>query len=220
MKNTKIVHIYYLCDPRDGEPVYVGQTSRSLDRRLSQHIYDGTAFLGAYKDSEKGRWLQNLKLQGVKPEINLLEDVSEEDADRRETYWILRFGGVERLLNLTEGGKSVNFRPSSMLSRIRKRVSGRFKRNLIKGYITLLRGSFNLEWSETDTTVYVCCKEIDALSKGVYVNYEEFIEMLEKSPSVFDRMDYETLEAIESVYIERECGNLCGTLPWEETNNP
>ena len=71
-----MIAIYKLLDPRTQEVKYVGRT-KSPATRLSSHINGG--HLG---------WVRDLKSEGVKPIMECIEWVDEDDAADRETFWI------------------------------------------------------------------------------------------------------------------------------------
>jgi hypothetical protein len=98
--------IYFLADPRDYLPRYVGQTSSTLKRRLSGHRSDSKRAGRGYRNSQ---WIKSLLSEGISPEINLLEDLSgepQEYIDYREKYWITFFKSKGNdLTNYESGGK-------------------------------------------------------------------------------------------------------------------
>lgn len=74
-------YIYALIDPRDRSVRYVGQTN-SLNRRYIEHC-------NTNKSTTKDLWLQELRNQGLKPDMALLEAVKrDKDAGFREKWWI------------------------------------------------------------------------------------------------------------------------------------
>jgi len=97
--------IYFLYDPRDGSqapPRYVGKTSKTVRRRLTQHI--GAARKG--DTTYRSHWIRSLLAQECKPEIVCLEDdIPENLVNDREKYWIAVFRSLGApLTNLTDGG--------------------------------------------------------------------------------------------------------------------
>jgi hypothetical protein len=93
-------YIYVLIDPQAASVRYVGQTV-DPNTRLYFHRY-----------KPRGRrpveqWARGLAARGSGPEMVVIEETKNDDADRREIYWIgtLRAAGF-RLLNLAEGGKT------------------------------------------------------------------------------------------------------------------
>lgn len=60
-------YIYALVDPRTGEPHYVGRTSNPK-RRLSHHTDNN-----GMTTWQKGDWIRELKEQGLKPVMKILE---------------------------------------------------------------------------------------------------------------------------------------------------
>lgn len=97
--------IYFLYDPREGpgaEPRYVGKTSKTIARRLTEHLHLAKTGDHTYRS----HWIASLLTLGVRPAIACIEDeVPDELIDEREVHWIsaLRDNGA-RLTNLTDGG--------------------------------------------------------------------------------------------------------------------
>lgn len=91
--------IYALIDPRDGRPRYVGQTrGRYLCNRLAQHVCRADR-------TPKSEWVQDLLLAGLRPSIELLEEVTLSRGDEVEDIWIQRLSAVQTdLLNRRDGG--------------------------------------------------------------------------------------------------------------------
>lgn len=103
MHVTPMSYIYVLVDPASLEPRYVGKTSRTLQRRLSDHIRD------AKKNgkSHRANWIRQVLARGDLPQIEAIECGlwSPDNINLRERYWIanLRQLGV-KLTNMTDGG--------------------------------------------------------------------------------------------------------------------
>src|SRR6266581_5100170 len=79
-------NVYALIDPRDNTIRYVGITTDPVTR-LAQHLDD------AWKKSEKGMWLTELKQAGLSPVLIVLETINATGDARaiardRERYWI------------------------------------------------------------------------------------------------------------------------------------
>jgi hypothetical protein len=76
--------IYGLADPRDGNVRYVGYT-HNPNQRLQGHIKHTSK-----QDTHPGRWLKNLKLQGLRPAMCILEYIYGGIAarDAAEIKWI------------------------------------------------------------------------------------------------------------------------------------
>lgn len=83
-----IYKIYVLKDPFSDEVFYVGQTQKSLDERLSQHI-SCTEY-----NKEKCEYIQGIISRGGKPIIESIEVISglcyvdKLSVNEREIYWI------------------------------------------------------------------------------------------------------------------------------------
>lgn len=71
---------------------YIGQTAKTLDNRMKHH-YSNIK----YKQTKLYKAMNKLGKENFY--IHLIEEVSEEDADERELYWILRFSKRYPLYN-------------------------------------------------------------------------------------------------------------------------
>jgi NUMOD3 motif len=121
MGEETVKTIYALCDPKTLEPRYVGQTTRSLDLRLSEHVRQARS-----RDWGVHKWIRSL--DPVKPKIVELE-CDPPDLDTAERKWIaeLKAGGV-KLLNLTVGGNGFGGpHPQEVRERIGASAKGRKK---------------------------------------------------------------------------------------------
>lgn len=108
--------IYTLADPNTGEIRYIGQTVRTLERRLKCHIDESRKRI--YEHNHRLNWIRNLDKKGLRPIIELLDD-DNVTWNETEIYWIAQFKvwGFN-LINATNGG-------DSKLNVITKGFSGR-----------------------------------------------------------------------------------------------
>jgi len=95
------VFIYSLTDPRTNEIRYVGK-AMDVQHRLGQHYSDTRG------ESQRARWIRELRAENLKPAIEVLEmfpDSDGTDWQNAERWWIayLRFIGCP-LVNLDLGG--------------------------------------------------------------------------------------------------------------------
>lgn len=94
----KKTFIYVLIDPRTNQVRYVGKTD-NIRKRYNHHlIYNGK--------SHKTSWIKNLKTNGCKPIIEVIDEVPLIDWKFWEVYWISQFKtwGFD-LTNNTNGGE-------------------------------------------------------------------------------------------------------------------
>lgn len=97
-----MIIIYTLSHPLTKEIRYVGKTSKTLKRRLMNHICD--AKVKRYKN-HNCNWIQSLLKDNLEPIIEELDSTSEKDWEYLETYWINQFRQWGfNLTNLTNGG--------------------------------------------------------------------------------------------------------------------
>ena len=87
-----VIRIYGLFDPIDRSLRYVGRTMHKLKKRLSGHMASpsGAPMRG---------WVRELKANGLRPTIELIETVPLAGAAAREAYWIERCAPAD-LLNV------------------------------------------------------------------------------------------------------------------------
>jgi hypothetical protein len=109
---SKSVFIYCLTDPVSREIRYVGK-AKDAKRRFEQH-------LSSKKIGHKESWIRGLKLQGLRPEMDILEEVHESKWEESERWWIsyLRFIGC-RLINIDFGGSGAHKVSDSMREKCR-----------------------------------------------------------------------------------------------------
>lgn len=97
----KTYKIYCLKHPLTNEIRYVGVTTKkSINERLSQHLYKGKFSNG----TKISKWIYSLLKNNLKPLIELIEETSYKNWEIREKYWINYYNN---LLNQHEGGKGV-----------------------------------------------------------------------------------------------------------------
>jgi group I intron endonuclease len=95
-----MVKIYSLIDPRSKQIRYIGKTIKSLNTRLNCHIHDCKRH-----NHHNSNWINSLLKQNLKPIIELIEEVEENDWEFWEKYWIAQFKQWGFILNnLTDGG--------------------------------------------------------------------------------------------------------------------
>ena len=92
--------IYTLTDPITNQVRYVGKTIRPLSDRRNKHVQDAKRTL-----NHRACWIRGLLSKGVKPIIELLEEVPNSEWQECERFYIsyFRFLGF-RLTNILDGG--------------------------------------------------------------------------------------------------------------------
>jgi len=96
---SEIVYIYGLIDPTTNQLRYVGK-SISPYIRLRKHISERNKH-----DSYKDRWVRKLIMNGVRPELLIIDIVCKHDWEFWEKFYISYFRGLGfKLTNSTEGG--------------------------------------------------------------------------------------------------------------------
>jgi hypothetical protein len=115
-------YIYGLVDPRTGRLRYVGQTTRSLDRRLSEHVADRNL----KSKTRKNSWIKALKHLGLIPNIVAMEYVPVHELDQAERVHISYYRDLigSRLTNDTDGGTG-GAMPPEAVARAAAKMRGR-----------------------------------------------------------------------------------------------
>jgi len=92
------VYIYALRDPRDEQVLYIGQTA-NLSQRFRRHLTEKGI------SNRKRAWLDELRLLGLAPVMEVVEECHKGDVDEREIHWIAHHRNLHRnLLNVSAGG--------------------------------------------------------------------------------------------------------------------
>lgn len=135
--------IYTLADSSTNEIRYIGFTTQSLGKRLYQHMWDSKNKKNRYVC----KWINSLK---TSPKIELLEDVTLENWEEREVYWIQQFKywGFN-LTNTHKGGKGVN--PKNRENTYKNKSIDVYDKygNFIKNYPSIRSASISLNISNT-----------------------------------------------------------------------
>lgn len=95
---TLTVFIYGLLDPRSGAVRYVGVT-KNLRKRLYGHLRANT------ENGFKRAWISELAAINLKPEMIVIEGVSDKEWRDREIFWIAYYRERGELLNVMDGGE-------------------------------------------------------------------------------------------------------------------
>jgi len=115
--DTETTFIYTLSDPITNEIRYVGK-SDNLKLRLGEHIRKCK-----YAKTHKNNWIKSLLSKNLKPVIEVLDEVNNNDWGFWETYWIetMKMWGFN-LTNIANGGRGGNQGPI-----INKKISDALK---------------------------------------------------------------------------------------------
>lgn len=109
--------VYVLIDPLTEEIRYVGWTRHPLTERLRGHLRER-------KSSHRVHWLQSLRQQGLRPRIQLVQEVPEGQWVEAERYWIAFFKSSGcPLVNGTDGGEGMQGHKTSVETREKLRVA-------------------------------------------------------------------------------------------------
>lgn len=111
--------VYGLKSSRDGEVRYVGQTTRSTSRRLTQHMYYARS-----RETAVHHWIMREIEHGFKIELAVLVSEAVFNTTEQEVIAECRRMGA-RLLNHTEGGGGVLGHSQSEETRRKKSIAAK-----------------------------------------------------------------------------------------------
>ena len=98
------IYIYLLIDPISNQIRYVGKTN-NIKQRFKNHLNSCRD-----KNTHKRNWLNKLKKQGYKPEIEIIDIVIKDDWKFWEIFWISYYKSIGcNLVNYTIGGDGLTF---------------------------------------------------------------------------------------------------------------
>ena len=98
----KTVYIYIILNPITNEVRYVGKTT-NIKRRFYQHLHTKL-------NSYCSKWIFSLLKQNIIPEFSIIDEVTEDNWQFWETYWIAQFKSWGfNLINYTNGGDGSTF---------------------------------------------------------------------------------------------------------------
>lgn len=136
------VYIYGLICPLSNEIRYVGKTTQKLNKRLSQYLS------ATYKSNpHKYNWINQLKLQGLKPTIKIIEICNSVNWVEREKFWI---NDITNLTNITQGGENGLFFTSEILEKISIGVKNYFKNPIVKELCSI---NSTLYWNNIENRI-------------------------------------------------------------------
>lgn len=93
------IYIYALIDPETNLIRYIGKTT-NLIRRLNSHLTRCKS-----RKYHSAVWINSLLSKGLKPFLEVLEEVDENTWVEREKYWISFYKHIVDLTNILDGGE-------------------------------------------------------------------------------------------------------------------
>lgn len=103
--------IYRISFPECTDKVYIGQTSRTLEKRIREHVYKS-----AYLDEDEGCWMLNRKIKNHKNhmKVDIIFECDNDELDLWEEFYIDDMNTLYPSgLNLTSGGKTTKLSEAS-----------------------------------------------------------------------------------------------------------
>lgn len=140
------VAIYALIDPRTECLRYVGKTKRPLQARLKRHVYDAPK--QDHRRTHRGCWLLQLKRQGLRPRIRLIQRVPSSQWPEAERYWVAFFREAGcPLTNSCAGGKGSEGHIVS--PELRAQISARHKgKTLSSSHKAAISAAAKQKWAD------------------------------------------------------------------------
>ena len=122
--------IYGLSDPISGMVRYIGKTNNPR-QRYNKHLL-------AYENNHKASWIKSLKMNGLLPGMEIIDEVSKKDWQKKEIEYIKLFKACgAKLVNGTLGGEGAKVEKQSK-EWIEKRIKGYTGKKLSKEHCSKL----------------------------------------------------------------------------------
>lgn len=114
--------IYGLFDPADPERKirYIGYTSKTLEQRLRRHLIESKSKNACHRHA----WINSLVKQDKRPGVVLIESVTPENWQERESFWI-SFYVKNDLVNSTTGGEGLINPSPEVRARLSEKTKGK-----------------------------------------------------------------------------------------------
>lgn len=164
--------IYLLVDPRTNIPKYIGKTN-NITTRMYGHFSEKTL-------TKKNNWLKSLKTKGLKPIVEIIDEVREEEWQFWEQHYISLYKSWGfNLLNGDQGGLGAG--------RLSKETKRKISLNSPKQKAVLqydLKGNFLKEWKtikEASKNVNVSSTSISAACRGLQRKSADFLWQYKKN---------------------------------------
>lgn len=197
-----MIFIYILKDPVTNEVKYCGKTN-DIKVRLIGHLKDKR------HNKEKYQWISDVKSKGLKPILEVIDEVDDSDWDFWEKYWIsqLKTWGFS-LFNKTDGGEYsvTGFKHSDDVKKkiseyqLGRKLSDEWKDNISKGRKGIIFSDKHLE-NLSNSHIVLLPNNI----KPVYQIDVNTGEILNKFNSITDAYIYLELDSKNSSLISTAC---------------
>ena len=131
---TNSTYIYILQDPRTGGVRYIGK-SNNPSKRLSAHIQDN-------ESTHKTRWIKSLKLNGLLPNLEIIDEIPEQEWQFWEMHYISLYKSWGfNLVNGDNGGLGTGRLSEEVKNKIGKSIKGKkyFARKVNTIYLPAMR---------------------------------------------------------------------------------
>ncbi len=133
------IFVYYLLDPETFTIRYIGQTKKSIDQRLKEHIWHAVHFKGR---SHRFSWIRSLLSRGLEPIIKLRAIVQLDNAAEIERDLIKSHRNLgTNLVNDTDGGDGTGGHKQSEETKTKISL---FQRSRVRSPITRAKISLSL----------------------------------------------------------------------------
>jgi len=197
-----MVYIYTLSDPITKEVKYCGKTKNTKER-LSGHLKDKK------HNKEKFQWICDIKSNGLKPILEVVDVVDEDGWDFWEKYWIsqLKCWGFE-LFNKTNGGEYsvTGFRHSAESkkkisdSQFGKKLNKEWRENISKGRKGIIFSDIHLKNLSDSHIGQISVTKISILQ--IDINNGEILNTFDSITSAYKHLN---LDPSNSSLISTAC---------------
>lgn len=199
-----MIYIYILVDPITNDIKYCGKTN-NIKVRLTGHLKEKKYNI------EKSEWIKNIKSLGLKPTIEIIDEVDDNDWDFWEKYWIsqLKTWGFN-LFNKTDGGEysvtgfnhTAESKDKISKSQLGRKISKEWRKNISEG-----RKGIKFSDNHLKNLSLSHIGQISNNKKSIYQIDINNGEILNKFDSITNAYKYLKLDIFNSGLISSACKN-------------
>ena len=154
----KTIFIYELIDPITDETRYIGKTCNPSRRLKSHFLHVKNNLNCTYKEN----WIKSLKKRNLKPVLNIIDEVKENESNFWERFYISLYKSWNcKLTNLTDGGDGS------------KGMLGKHHSEETKKRMSLIKINKPTRYWKNKTRVKKTCKKISLTLKSKYKKLTE-----------------------------------------------
>lgn len=185
MKNTTF--IYSLSEPETGQIRYVGKSDNPA-YRAKTHLRK--------EDTHKSKWVQGLIERGLKPALDILDEVPQKEWEFWEQHWVQVISGWGfQLVNGDRGGLGHHRMTTELAQKISKALIGKPNVALAKRVFSyFVDGAFSQEYESVSQASLILTGDVQA--------HANIVRAISKKRAAYGLLwSYEKFSHIEPIHI-------------------